>query len=383
VRRVIYRIIYFIGFISPALTRFGWKREARFKSSLRAFTLLTYSLLLTPLFFQGTVFAGAETLRHNQEIVQALDREIASESTDENYLAILRGFRWCVIFNDKDSNFDFTFSNYLTMLDELSQQHSWPALTRIVHGLILREFDRAVPRLDELFTADIDGYGEFISILPTAYHHHVPVEPLRRFASEHFAGVIPPDRLREFRKAARERNYDLLTDLVVDATFIDMAYALGIEKDFNLPADHYKTVIEECSLIPFKARPDEEAYHDQNYYATHLLLALVHYGRRPLVPSVTGDKVFFYLASQYENVRNRVDDLDLLCEYLYCFRKLGPITAGFVAEGERYVVSMQRSDGSWGTSDDFHGDPYDQLHPTWTAITLLVQAERKTDKAND
>jgi len=71
-------------------------------------------------------------------------------------------------------------------------------------------------------------------------------------------------------------------------------------------------------------------------------------------------------------VRNRVNDLDLLCEYLYCFRQFGQASAGFLKEGEGYVLSLQRADGSWGKADDFAGDPYDQLHPTWTAITLLV-----------
>lgn len=104
-----------------------------------------------------------------------------------------------------------------------------------------------------------------------------------------------------------------------------------------------------------------------------MLLALVHYGRRPLIPSAAGDKVFFYLAGQYDRVRNHVNDLDLLCEYLYCFRKFGQVSAGLVREGERHILSLQRADGSWGTAEDFAGDPYDQLHPTWTAITLLVQ----------
>jgi len=201
----------------------------------------------------------------------------------------------------------------------------------------------------------------------------VPVAPLRQFAAGHFTGIDVHDLLQEFRQAAKERNYDLLTDLVVNAAFVNMAYEAGVDKDFKLPPDNYRTVIAECASIPFRARFGQDTYHDQNYYATHVLLALVHYGRKQLVSSDAGDKVFFYLAAQYQTVRNRVDDLDLLCEYLYCFRQFTPSSVGFVDEGERYVLSRQLADGSWGTDDDFGGDPYDQLHPTWTAITLLVQ----------
>lgn len=312
-------------------------------------------------------------LRYNHDTVSELQQEMDATCTDERYLAVLRGLRWCVVFCDDDANFDFTFANYLTMLDELTLHGSPPALARIVHGLILKEFDRAIPRFAKLFAADADGYEDFISILPIAYHHQVPLKPLKEFAARHFEKVIPPDRLSEFRQAANVRNYDTLTDLVVGAAFLDMAYFWGIDKDFRLPPDNYRTIMTECAAIPFKQRFKDDNYHDQNYYATHVLLALNHYGQHPLIPSVTGDRVFFYLTGQYDAIRYGVGDLDLLCEYLYCFRQFAPAGVGFIAEGEQYILSQQRTDGSWGTADDFEGDPYDRLHPTWTAITLLIQ----------
>jgi hypothetical protein len=322
----------------------------------------------------GTVaHCGTQPLRYNQDTVDALQAEMDSKCNDERYLAVLRGLRWCVAFCDDDANFDFTFANYVTMLDELTGRGSPPAFARIVHSLILKEFDRAIPRFAQLFPADADGYEDFVSILPIAYHHQVPLAALKEFASSHFFNVIPADRLNEFRQAAKIRNYDSLTDLVVGAAFVDMAYSRGIDKDFRLPPDNYRTVMAECAAIPFLKRFEDDDYHDQNYYATHVLLALNHYGQRQLVPSTTGDRVFYYLAGQYDAVRHRVGDLDLICEYLYCFRQFAPTGVGFITEGEQYVLSQQRSDGSWGTADDFQGDPYDRLHPTWTAITLLVQ----------
>jgi len=310
-----------------------------------------------------------------QAAIQALDREAAGNSGNERYRALVRGLRWCAAFNENDQRFDFTFSNYLTMLDELTLTRLHPALEQIVHGLIVQEFARAVPRLQKLFPADADGYGDFISILPVAYHHQVPIGPLQRFAGRHFAGIALPDRLQEFHRAAKERNYDALTTLIVEATFIDLADRMGASADFRMPPNNYQTFLEEAAEIPFVHGPGEDGYGDQNYYATHLVLALNHYGYHPLPVSAADDHVFRYLSGHYNAVRNQADDLDLLCEYLYCLRTFARENGGSVAEGERHVLSRQNADGSWGTADDFNGDPYDQLHPTWTAITLLVQGE--------
>ncbi len=322
--------------------------------------------------FETHAHSGGSQLHYNQAIIDSVDREIA-QCSDERYLAVLRGFRWCVAFCDDDSKFDFTFSNYVVMLDELTRYRARPALAGIVHTLIVREFERALPRFSTIFATDADGYEDFISILPIAYRHQVPVKPLKEFASHHFGAVTPINRLHEFRQAEKKRDYDRLTDLVVWAAFVNMAYGWHVDRDFTMPPDNYPTIMAECAAIPFAARFDQDAYHDQNYYATHVLLALKHYGQRAVLASVTADKVFFYLASNYDAVRHRVGDFDLLCEYLYCFRQFAPEGVQFISEGESYVLSQQREDGSWGTAEDFEGDPYDQLHPTWTAITLLIQ----------
>jgi len=311
-------------------------------------------------------------LKYNKAAVMEIDRVLSNGKIDARDRAVLRGLRWCLVFCDDDGNFNFTFTNYMTMLDELTLHSPQRELHGIVHSAILKEFERAVPRLPELFPADVDGYENFVSILATAYHHQVPIGPLKQFAERQFAHVKPPDRLEEFRKAARERDFDSLTDLIVDTAFKNMAYRWKADKDFRLPPDHYKTIMAECADIPFVHKYNDSGYHDQNYYATHVLLALNHYGQEALKPSAATDRIYFYLTKNYDVVRNRTRDLDLLCEYLYCFRQFAPRGVQFISEGESYVMSLQNPDGSWGTKEDFEGDPYNRLHPTWTAITLLV-----------
>ncbi|HYA85969.1 MAG TPA: hypothetical protein VEI57_02750 [Nitrospirota bacterium] len=317
--------------------------------------------------------SGNIQLYYNQTTLSELDHEIARSNTNERYSAVLKGLRWCVIFFDNDKNFDFTFSNYMTMLDELSLHSRRDSFTSIVHTLIQKEFKRVIPRLPKLFEANEDGYEEFINILPIAYHHQIPIQPLQEFANGHFAHVNLSDKIQKFKRAARQLNYELLTDLVIEAAFIDMDYRWKADRDFRLPPNGYQAILKECEAIPFLYNYKSEKYHDQNYYATHVLLALNHYGQKPLKPSATSDKVFFYLTGQYNRIRYHVDDLDLLSECLYCFKQFAPMNVEFIGEGERYIISQQHEDGSWGTSDDFKGDPYDQFHPTWTAIVLLVQ----------
>ena len=192
--------------------------------------------------FETFAHSGGSQLHYNQAVIDSLDREIA-QCSDERYLAVLRGLRWCVAFCDDDSKFDFTFSNYVVMLDELTLHRSRPALASIVHTLIVREFERALPRFSTIFSPDAEGYEEFISILPIAYRHQVPAKPLKEFASHHFGAVTPFDRLHEFRQAAKKRDYDRLTDLVVWAAFLNMAYRWQVDEGLHsatrqLP-DHY------------------------------------------------------------------------------------------------------------------------------------------------
>jgi hypothetical protein len=309
----------------------------------------------------------------SQSAVEAVGRELAANRHDPRYGAVLRGLQWCIRFCEDDENYDATFGDYLTLLDELTLSKSHPELKRIVHGLILAEVERAVPRLAEIFSPDGDGYEDFVAILPVLYRHQARIEPFRAFANRHFQNVFVANQVQEVRQAAKVSDYDRLTDLVINAVFIDMAYATGAAKDFDLPPNPYRMVMMECAKIPFRYKYNDEAYSDQNYYATHVLLALNHYGHRPLTSSPALKHVLRYLAREYDNVRHRADDLDLLCEYLYCLHWAGKDYVDLIAEGERYVISQQHDDGSWGTPEDFEEDPYDQLHPTWTAITLLLQ----------
>ena len=338
--------------------------------------IIALLVIIITFFFNAGAFAAEadnRPLRYNQETVKALDLEITQNPHNARYLSVLKGLRWCVIFFDDDTNFDSAFYNYFIMLDELSQRNPGSTFAQIVHALILKEFDRALPKMSLLITADEDGFESFIALLPVIYHHNVPIQPFRKFDGAYFSGVDYPDHLKEFRRAAKKLDYGRLSNIVSNAACLDMAYRWKAEKDFRLPPNRYDIILKESLDIPLLARYNDDTYEDQNYFATHLIFAMNHYGQRPYRPSALGDKIFFYLIGQYKTVRDLSGNFDILCEYLYCLRQFGLRNAEFIDEEEKHIISLQRPDGSWGAVDDPDDRPYHLMHPTWTAITLLVQ----------
>ena len=65
------------------------------------------------------------SLKYNKAAVREIDRVLSSGKIDARERAVLRGLRWCLVFCDDDGNFNFTFTNYMTMLDELTLP--WPS----------------------------------------------------------------------------------------------------------------------------------------------------------------------------------------------------------------------------------------------------------------
>jgi hypothetical protein len=237
----------------------------------------------------------------------------------------------------------------------------------------VKEFNRALPKMSRLINANDIGYARFIYILPALYHHRVPVQPFREFADKYFAELEYPDQLKIFRRLAKKRDYDNMTSIVSETAALDMAYSWKADRDFKLPPNIYETVIKEAMDVPLPVKYGNNNYNDQNYFVTHLVMALNHYGHRPLPPSAIGDKLFFYMIGQYKTVRYKSDYIDMLCEYLYCLRMYGLRNVKFMNEDEKYIISLQRPDGSWGEADDPDDSPYHLFHPTWTVITMLIQ----------
>ena len=72
-------------------------------------------------------------------------------------------------------------------------------------------------------------------------------------------------------------------------------------------------------------------------------------------------------------IRHEGKDLDLLAEFVYCFRIYGKADRPDVQEAVTYMLDLQHGDGSWGTDEDFSGTLYQVMHPTWAVLTGLAE----------
>ncbi len=234
----------------------------------------------------------------------SLEREVPAveDHANERYRAIIRGVRW--LFAKDQTILDWLiFSEVIVMLNELTLTGLHPTLERIVHDIIVKVFSWSIRRLPKLYSAaTIESYEDFLSLLPAAYRHKVPIEPLKLFAEKHFANVSIRDRLQEFRLAAKKTDYDRLCSIIIDSVFFDLCYRAGAAADFRLPPNHCETYLTEAAAIPFihhfnksdDRKLRDFSFFDQNYYATHVILASTRYGYEPFPDTATNRHMLRY-----------------------------------------------------------------------------------------
>ena len=114
---------------------------------------------------------------------------------------------------------------------------------------------------------------------------------------------------------------------------------------------------------------DHDVFQDHAYLATHVAFVLNDYGRLRLIPEELGS-VMPWLEAQFEPLLLAGDE-ELVAELVDVFRSTG---AGdedpMVRRGSEFLLGKQRPDGSWGDWEK-EEDPYDAIHPTWTAVHAL------------
>jgi hypothetical protein len=287
--------------------------------------------------------------------------------------AVLKGLLWCVRYFDKNHNFNNVFSDYLTMLYEVSIQGS-PVVKDITKKIAQKAIKRAYSRLGKIFSDDLEGKWDFINIIPILNHFEFNLQPFAKFYRNYFPKDNSYYEDLSFRKATRKHNYDVLSDYIIDYSALYFARKVDKKNQFNLPKCKFKRIVRKCRKIPFKYKFGKSKYHDQNYYATHLVFALCGYGENNLRKTRFTKKIFKYLKKNFKKVRYEVGDIDLLCEYVNCFKIYGYGNNRRVKEAIQYIFSKQLPDGSWDPYDYDNNaklDAYDIFHPTWTAITAL------------
>ncbi len=291
---------------------------------------------------------------------------------DARERAILAGLHWMVRYLEEEKHFRSVFSDYVLALHELTlfdKQRPWVG---VVRDILRRSFVRAWPAREKIFAKSVAGKWDFISVIHLLYQHEIPIDPYLRFYHSYFPKG-EKTRGKTFARAFQDRDYDRLGDFLIDSSFLDLLLRRRPRTPFRLPPNRLAAYVREIERLPlihtFSSNPD--GYHHQNYFVTHVILSLNHYSESPLPETPLLRRMLGYLKREFATVRHRVDDIDLLAEFVYSFKCYGLEQEPRVWEAQQFLLSQQSSWGAWGKAADWRGDAYDAIHPTLAAITAL------------
>lgn len=350
--------------------------------------LKKYFLFFACIFFINTLVHTSEqtplemnlvsTSTCHESIKKNLEQDLALNQMSVERKAILKGLLWALQFAVDNNNFDFIFSDYLTMLYELSLNKKDLLIRNAARQLIQQAYNRSLSRLDEIFDESTEGRFDLLSVLPILHNCGCPLQPLVTFYKNKLEDIDVSEYEKKFSRKVKKLDYDSLTDYLVDYSFVDLCYKMFPQDFIKLPRNMYQEVWNACSALQFVHDVNnEDGYHDQNYYVTHLVCAITNYGTQSIPTTAFTQRIFNYLNSNMHTILHKVKDIDLIGECLQCFKAYGHHSLPIVQEATEYLVSKQKNDGSWADDpsddddDEDEDDPYDIFHPVWTSIVAL------------
>lgn len=311
--------------------------------------------------------------RHNPKTVAKL-RAAMTRTASRLERALLAGLHWVVKLIDDDDNFDEAFGDYTTMMSEMAIYGKGSTPGKLAAELLRSAFHRARDRLPWIFEKDLADKGDFITILYMLYKFNIPKGPFIKFYRTYFPKGQPRPHKATFEQAFRKKNYDVMGTHLIDEAFLDIFELKHPGNPFKLRKSKLKRYIGMLDKLPFiHSKSNVKGFSDQNYFITHIVLAINHYGETPFPDTALTRRIYKYLVKHLPVIRHEVKDLDLLAEFVYCFRIYGKADRPDVQEAVTYMLDLQHGDGSWGTDEDFSGTLYQVMHPTWAVLTGLAE----------
>lgn len=310
--------------------------------------------------------------RHNPKVVQMI-REAMFRTSSVQERAILAGMHWLVGVVEDDDKFDEGFGDYTTIMSEMAMYGQGTTPGHLAQLLLKNAFQRAVHRLPNIFEKTLADKGDFITVLFMLYKFDIPKGPFIRFYQTYFPPGQPKPHKVPFEEALKKRDYVIMGTHIIDEAFLDIFQKRNPNNPFQLRKSQLPSYIQQMETLPFiYDKSNLEGYSDQNYFITHIVLAINHYGESPYPDTPLTRRIYKYFVDNMATIRFEVKDLDLLGELVYCFKIYGQAQRPDVQEAIQYMLDLQHADGSWGNDDDFAGTLYQVMHPTWAVITGLV-----------
>lgn len=218
------------------------------------------------------------------------------------------------------------------MLNELNLSKPEGLVAKKAEALLQRSFDRVSGHLDWVFESNVDGLWDYISMLSLVEKWDINGRKNVDYQDIHYPEEINFAYEEDFQKALESRNYDVLSDILIDTSF-----ACYYTKRFpacaaQLPKTGFVEYIDKIvSLDPtHKWTTVVQGYSDQNYYIAHVVFVLSDYGEMPLLDTRLARKVKEYL----------------LAEFVHCLKMFGEGRCPEVQEAIRFLLTKQDSDGS-------------------------------------
>ncbi len=314
--------------------------------------------------------AGSSDRKFNREEIRTLRYELNYKDMTCQRAAVIKGLLWLLDFVQDEKNFRFIFTNYIPMLFEISIINNDPVIQNVTKRLIKNESLRGSVYIDSIY--DKNNTEDIILMIGILQQLSFPHKKYLDHYNKNLTVFDGEKSKADFDRAAKSLDYDKMTDGLCEYSHFRFAYK-GTKNDaLRLPPDYRGALLEKCASTPFVYTiRNASRYHDQNYFATHVVFFMAGYGASRVPDSPYARKLKKYLADNFNSVRTQTDDLDLLGEYVECMKILGLGEKAEVNEALDYIVSQQNPNGSWVRETEGDPDPYDLFHPSWTSITAL------------
>lgn len=315
--------------------------------------------------------ALSKNRKYNLSEIRILRENLGSIFISRKREAIIKGMLWTLDFVQDNNNFKFIFRNYIPMLYEISVIGSDDTIRDVARRLIRNEAARGEKYIEEEF--DENTEEDLVLIIGILGRVNAPADRYIERQRKSNPGYDGENCRDKFYRAVQILDYDKLTDALSDYSHFRFSYGPGRVIGLRVPKDYRDEFIRVCSDLPFKySLADRDGYHDQNYFATHAIFAMTGYGEYPLPDNRFARRLKRYINDNFPTVYSKVDDIDLLGEYVECMKIIGLGRDELVHEAEERIIRRQGADGSWTKTGGRDNDPYDLFHPAWTSITALL-----------
>ncbi len=328
-------------------------------------------------FIKKPLHIKPKQLKHYAEEEQLIRAKLKLQLS-ERERSILAGIHWIISLADDDKNFDNFFSDFMLLLNNLSRSEDRIHQGEVVSLVAKHSLARAEKKLSELFKKDEESRWHFIGILQSLNHHPEFKENYLKFYKKNFGPILEAtykDDDEEYLKAIKDSLYQDIFDFLVQGSFLHYYLSKAEDSDLEFPPNKFQKYLKEFENFNYNTEhPVGEEFRSLGYLVTHVVLALTNYGEFPIDDGVNRKKAQAYIESSFEKTKNQLGDFDLFAEYILCLKIFNPGQDPRVKELEKFLFSLQRPNGSWGSERDFKTTSYTAIHPSGAALMALNQS---------